>query len=516
MRRTFGVLGIAAASALALAGLTGAARASANTVTITVVGISRTGARVTVQSTVVPLSGNAYPSSGPTYQVVPGTYFIGASVPTLGAGRALASQTLVLRRIRVTDSATIALDARGGRLVSVWLNGRDLGGPGQAAACARGGIGVVYPSPPAAQLYVQPTSAAGISFGWTSADYAPGAAYDLAGDSNGLPADPVYRWRTSQLDRTIIAVKAGPVPDTTATWHTMPALTTPALTCSSLLPAGTGSGPLPLRAVVYRTPGGWQTEVDTSNGPATYVCSTTWASRDYLFGRQYTDTFDSAVHGPSEAVPVLVGRLLSFDAGVAYQFTDPVNPGYEYCNSVTVALSTGGRTVATERFTGYGGPVKAFSATVKSGRWYVLAVSSRQSAPDKGMPAGLLSPQTTLTWRFKVEQGAVPVAEIAFLPLGLDMANQAKPGSLSYVRAWPTQNAYVYRSGSASAARTFRVQVSYTDGKTWSTVRAVWHGSYWLFAVHDPKSGFVTLRSTALNAAGDSSVETIYRAYGVG
>jgi hypothetical protein len=59
-----------------------AAQAATHKVTINIVGISRTGAKVAVQSTVVPLTGNALPSTRPKFSVRPGTYFIGASVPT--------------------------------------------------------------------------------------------------------------------------------------------------------------------------------------------------------------------------------------------------------------------------------------------------------------------------------------------------------------------------------------------------------------------------------------------------
>ena len=47
-------------------------------------------------------------------------------------------------------------------------------------------------------------------------------------------------------------------------------------------------------------------------------------------------------------------------------------------------------------------------------------------------------------------------------------------------------------------------------GSPWSK-----HKGFWTFAVHNPSSGFVTLRTTTVNIHGNSSVETIYRAYGI-
>jgi hypothetical protein len=54
------------------------------------------------------------------------------------------------------------------------------------------------------------------------------------------------------------------------------------------------------------------------------------------------------------------------------------------------------------------------------------------------------------------------------------------------------------------------------DGKTCQTLR-VWHRrGGWVTAVHDAASGYVSQRSTVVAANGDSTVQTIYRAFGIG
>ena len=63
---------------------------------------------------------------------------------------------------------------------------------------------------------------------------------------------------------------------------------------------------------------------------------------------------------------------------------------------------------------------------------------------------------------------------------------------------------------------TVRLQVSYNDGKSWHTVSLARHGRGWTASVHDPASGYVSLRSTVIDSAGDSTVQTIDRAYQVG
>jgi hypothetical protein len=507
--RMLRVLGLATATMLSLGALipSASASASARTVTITVVGIDRAGAQVAVQSSVVPLTGNAEPSSGPTYTLVPGTYFIGAAVTTMAGGNP-ASDTIVVRRIHVTASGTIRLDARGGKLVSVFLNGRDLGSPGISGGCIRGGYGVIYPESGAPLVYLQPVRVADVGFDWAVSVPGPGSStYDLAGGTaTGLPASPVYRVKSSQLSRTVIQAKAGAVPDTGAAWSTF---STESDGCG--LPGAVGSGGLPLQATVYRTPGEWRTEVDTQHGTGLIPpCSMTWTSHEYAAGHHYTDTFESAVHGPAQAVPFVAGNSLSFNP--SYQFSDPKTQGYEYCQATTVSLSHGGHVLKTQRFTSL---VGLFTAKVAARGWYVLQVNARQTAPGEAVPAGLLSPRTSLTWRFKVGPGPVPVAVISFQPQGLNVRNQASPGSLTRIRAWSTQSQYVYPPGPASAARSFMVQVSYNNGTTWHVIRVNRLKGYWQFAVRNPRSGYVTLRSTTVNAAGDSSVQTIYRAYQV-
>jgi hypothetical protein len=515
MRRLLCVSVCAAAAALGLAAPAAAAQqgpvgqgaalaaAPSRNVSITVVGIDRTGVQVAVQSTVVPLAGNAVPSTGPKYTLAPGTYFIGASVPTM-AGSNLASQTIVIRRVRVAASGTVSLDARGGKLVSVSLNADSLGSPGLAGGCIRGGRGVVYPEPAASLLYVKPVRDADIGFDWTVNLPGPnGSTYDLAGGSAaGLPGSPVFRVRTSGLAKTVVEVRAGTVPDTTATWSTT---ATEPDGCS--LPGARGTEQLPFRVTDYRTPGAWRTGVQTSHGQTT--CSMTWADRKYRAGQGYTVSFGNASRGPTQAIPLVLGKMLTFDPND--QFADPLAPGYEYCAGTTVSLSHDGRTLKTEHFTNL---LHSFSAVVRSG-WYVLRVNARQTTPGEARPVGLLSPRTSLTWRFKVALGAIPVAVMSFLPKGLTILNQAAPRSTTTVRVWPTQSQYRNPPGPGSRARRFAVQVSFDGGHVWRTVPVIRHSGFWTFSVHNPAAGFVAFRSVTVSAAGDSSVQTVYNAYGI-
>jgi len=85
---------------------------------------------------------------------------------------------------------------------------------------------------------------------------------------------------------------------------------------------------------------------------------------------------------------------------------------------------------------------------------------------------------------------------------------------MTSVRAFFTQDKYALPPP-AVPVRSFTVQASFNDGKTWHRVAVVKHKGFWTFVVHNPSSGFVTLRPTTVNTHGNSSVETIYRAYGI-
>src|SRR5215472_1341767 len=213
-----------AAAALGPAGSANAL-ASAKTVTIKVVGISRTGETVAVASSVAPLHGNAIPGNGSTYRLRPGTYFISGDVPTPTSNKNVVDQTIVVRQVDVRNSGTIKLDSRGGKLVSVWLNGKelspDVGGSLAARACvanSAGGIDAYLNGP----IYVKPTRIKGLSliWAWTSGTDT-GPRYDLTGETkNNLPAHPAFRLRTSQLVKTVVQVKAGTVAGTTGNLST--------------------------------------------------------------------------------------------------------------------------------------------------------------------------------------------------------------------------------------------------------------------------------------------------------
>jgi hypothetical protein len=483
--------------------------ASANTVTIKVVGISRTGKTVSVASSVAPLHGNSIPGIGPTYRLKPGTYFISGDVPTPTSNQNVVDQTLVVRKVDVRKSGTIKLDSRGGQLVSVWLNGKelspDVGGVLAASACVANGSGRIY-ADLSGPIYVKPTQVKGLSFVWAwSSGPDTGTHYDLTGATkDSLPAHPVFRLRTSQLVKTVIQVKAGTVAGTGGYLSTQS-------TVSPYCWMGGLQQPVsePSSITVYRSPAVWTTELDTIFGPR--QCGFDIVGTKEIQGhRPYTVPVGAAARGPYAAVPTVLSNKLAYDT--QNQFVGPADQSVDYCFKSTVTLASGGHTIAK----GPGGQFHVFTAKVHPGRWYVLTTRSWQMPAGRN-PTELLSTRTTLAWRFKFAKnasGAVPVAVTSLVPQGLNLSNRAAPGSMTTVRAFFTQGKYAIPPP-AVPVRSFTVQASFNDGKTWHQVAVVKHRGFWTFVVHNPSSGFVTLRTTTVNTQGNSSVETIYQAYGI-
>jgi hypothetical protein len=493
-----------AATALGPA-VSASAQASAKKVTIKVVGISRTGATVAVSSDVAPLHGPAFLGTGPTYHVKPGTYFISGDVPTPTSDPNVVNQTIVMRKVDVRKGGTIKLDSRGGKLVSVWLNGKKLNGDASeslvASACTANGAGRVN-AELNGPIYVKPTRIAGVSFVWGWHSVPPtGRLYELTGQTkNGLPAHPGFHLRTSQLVKTVIQLRSGAVPGNTAHLLDGAALNGD---CQTLGIQQTVTVPSSL--TVYRSPAPWFAEVDTFRGQR--MCGLDIGDITETPGHPVTIAFGAAARGPGNAVPDISGKKLSYDSQLQFVGTD--QESVEDCYAATVTLASGGHVIARRP----GGMFHVFNANVHFGRWYTLTTKARRVVPGVS-----LSPRTTLAWRFRLAKGAVggvPVAVTSLVPEGLDLHNRAAPGSMTTVRSVFTQGNYGFAPKPDVPVRSFTAQASFDDGKTWHAVALVKHKGFWTFVVHNPSSGFVTLRTTTVNIHGNSSVETIDRAYGI-
>jgi hypothetical protein len=75
----------------------------------------------------------------------------------------------------------------------------------------------------------------------------------------------------------------------------------------------------------------------------------------------------------------------------------------------------------------------------------------------------------------------------------------------------------VERQGSGSVRVTsLAVDVSYDDGRTWTSAAVRRTGDHWTVSVRHPAAGFASLRSRATDADGNSVDQAVLRGYAIG
>ena len=233
----------------------------------------------------------------------------------------------------------------------------------------------------------------------------------------------------------------------------------------------------------------------------------------------YTDTFNGAVRGPTDEFPSINGDYFQYTPDDL--FNDPSIAGFECCEKATVTLRLRGR-VLKRRTLDQWRAQRSLSAYLHTPGWYTLSVSAWRWSTLVPVPPGILSPRASIAWRFYDRPGPergnwrdFPVTLTVYRPWGLDLSNEAAQHGRTKVEL------HVVRAGNSTKPapryrlKTIRVQASFNDGKTWQALRASKACGHWLVSVPDPASGTVALRSTVIDVKGDSTMQTIYRAYGI-
>jgi subtilisin family serine protease len=133
------------------------------------------------------------------------------------------------------------------------------------------------------------------------------------------------------------------------------------------------------------------------------------------------------------------------------------------------------------------------------------------SGPQVSNADRRLWPAVSAAWTFRSSAAAegkqLPLLSVRFDP-ALDLRNRA-PGGRPF-----TFPAYVDRQDAGQVpARALSVQVSYDDGTTWRPAKVVRAGDHWAVTVNHPAAGFVSLRASATDAAGNTVEQTVLRGY---
>ena len=495
--------------------------AAASRVTVHIKGINRDGNVVAAQgATLVGNEGFPIPvTDTDTARVSRQTYLIGAQIPTY-SGQQVTSETLVVQRVRVRAGGTIVLNARHGKRLRVTLLGAAAADQNlTAAACLYSPSGsaalpVSASGGPGTPVYVVPVKSARVAFSYLDdLQSASGVSYLLYGTANRrIPAGPDYQQSVRRLARVDLTLKGGADPTASAILTVQPG------SLSSICGVGTQFGATisgPFSTVDYQTAGEWTTSIQTEATPPARQGDELYEARQYRAGRTYSDTYGSAVVGPSGDFPEIEGNIFNFSPQAMFNDPNPLLFGGAFAATNVITLRLRGHVVRKQTWSS--SCQTCFQPTLRKAGWYQLSVNSRRSNSGD-----LLSPKVSLTWRFHVSPAApagnwvsFPVTETVYRPAGLNLLNQAPAGGHTTLRISVDRAGSEFSHAPRYRLRTVAVQMSVNDGATWRTLKLTRRGSYWLATVPDPASGYVSLRSVVTDVHGDSTVQTVDRAFAI-
>jgi subtilisin family serine protease len=267
----------------------------------------------------------------------------------------------------------------------------------------------------------------------------------------------------------------------------------------------------------YNSDGGvqWSSELDQSV-PSTdpqdpfpvLISIATTPSKSYRPGGTYRETSNQGVFGPSFPAREIPQQWAT-RTGDSMIFAPPMfsdktgGAGYSLTDTAITTVYKDG--VKLDEQAQLGGQLTVPAAAGQ----YKITMAATRSAPFN------LSTGNSATWTFRSGHAAgtrplaLPVSAIRFTPK-LDLQNKAPAGC---VFAIPLQ--VQHQPGAATrGTRTLDVQVSYDDGKTWTKATVLRLGDGGVALVRHPSgSGFVSLKASATDGAGNSVEQTIIHAY---
>lgn len=509
MRRISRVLAITAAALIPapLVLLGQALPASAAGGSLLVTTIARNGHDVSSSIVAVNLAGDTEydGTSGHAFSVPDGHYAVMSAIQDATTG------TLADKLVTVSGRASVTLDARQGRLIKVTLNGKPVDDDTDARVCA--GISQVELSGTANSVFAVPSSSSVFSFAYL----VTGQGAQLSAlTSAGVPADPGGAWRSSSLARLTLSVHSGEQ-DAYETDAGLQPEVANGVNCQTDL-----YGPLEQQAAPYRastlvSPGRWivRTDDSTAVGNQNDVTGGFFVPVNFVKGRSYWLVYYAAAWGPTGLLPMIWRHSIEFFPSST--ITDPDGIGYEAGTMNTIALSLNGHELAKRNVSTIGNSSPDFAVSITKAGWYTMTVDASRYYPGLTFPSTILTPRATLSWHFyasPTQTQAAPVYLTALVPQGVSMTNEAAPRSVSAVRVYLSRPGNLNVPTYSDTVKSVQVWASDNAGTTWTKVTVTHTASGWTAYVRDPASGFVSLRSEVTDTHGDTSTETIYRAYG--
>jgi hypothetical protein len=490
---------------------------------VTIRAIDREGKQVAVTASLQGLGGQYGPqlTSAHATPVPKGKYVVAASVLEPG-GKGV---TFADREITVSGPETIVFDARKGKPLrftvddpTVTLSQVDVEvfSPATGAdLSSRASGGPVYAIPaalPAGWYFYVVASLARPNVAISPVQY--GLTRMFKGT---IPASLTFASRRSALADEHVAVRQIAAGDREYLGFT------PAAPNNSFLPfpdPGTTVsqyGTAPFSYDVYLTPGWrWQPCVQYAYNLYSSCESVAAAALPVLAaGHRYPQTFGAAVFGPTGIAASVTGSTLQTggESGAPW-FAPFADPGYA-TGSDTLPFATSrawlyqGSTLLGQQTQGPPSPagVQAFGISSAT-HMYRLHFSATPAV-------GRLFKSVTLDYTFPahaVSSGGytIDVFWPRIVPGGLDGLNQAPAGAgRTPVGIW-----FESGIGRTIAPHAVKVWASANGGKSWTALRVTRSGARWSVAVAD-RTGFMSLRVQATDAAGVTTSVTVINAYAV-
>jgi hypothetical protein len=447
--------------------------------------------------------------TGTVVHVPTGGYSVFALIHSVSGRTRSATMANVLTYI--DTSTTIVLDARKGRLVQVLVD-QPTAVPARLITSIDPVPGLHYAHQPAQaeQVYVLPYQQGGVVFSISAVLIKKGSTVDSPSPyiyapepfrtDNGVPTNPVFRIRTSALVATHSTYRSQGV---AAVAHIEDFGISP--------DAWIFDARLPATITWYRSPHEPHGERVTIGAPIGAPGATFFQCGLESNVCQPNEVFSGAVIGPSvnrlpDGNGSRRGDTISYnavwgffdDSGTSHLATDNNWTG-------TLSLASNG-TVITQTGQHW------FDAAVPPGKAaYTITVDAHRTVAYSA-----LSTHVQSVWTFSSAHTTsfecLPLQFTRYAPAGLNNLNQAPAGTTTQIPLWVERNP----GDVAADVAAITVETSADDGATWQQLPLTKTATGWLAAVTSPAGpGYVSLRSTVTDSAGNTSQQTIIRAYQV-
>jgi hypothetical protein len=453
-------------------------------------------------------------NSGKSFSVPDGQYAVLAGIDDNGQAETLAE---ALVTVSGTGTTTVDLDARQGKQVKVTLDGKPVTDFLDARICA-GPIAQVEGFQPGGALYIVPSSSHVFSSAYLA--MTPGAV--VAGKpTTGIPASLGGSWTSSQLAKVTLVVRSGEQIAYDTPFSLQAQGANNAVDCRSDLAATITQGQAPYRATTLVSPGTWGVRTDdlAAIGGQGFEVGGYFVNHNFAAGHSYGYTYYSAAWAPLTSLAELRPGGISYGEPL---FAGPDGNGSGAAQKYSFRLSVNGHLIASKNTTDWGTSLQGYFISTRTAGWYTLTDDVSRYRPGLDFTKGTLSPRVTFAFHFFANPAVITANDfpliagfgIRFVPQRLSPANSAAPSSQTTVAITPFRPASF--DGPSPADSVTKVQAwSSTDGSHWTALTVSHTASGYSAVVQNPASGHVYLRATVTGSHGDTSTETIYRAYAI-